>query len=561
MATVIMNKAQLAAINGSSGSYELGADILDWDLPAIPSFTGELDGKGYTITGTMTKEDTSYWVRVGLFATMYGKLHDIVFKDCAINYTGESGIAGIVVARADGASDMPEVEIYNLTMINCSLTMNITVPTIHGEMSAQVGLICGYFNGSMNGCNVDDDCEISVTALTVGYCNAGMLMGYGGGNIINCGAKGTITCDASSISYAGGIGGMMASAVISNCYSEVELHNGSSSYRNVVGGIYGTPLSAPTTYVQKCYYAGLIVSGGTKYPIGVNSSVLSTYWLDSCGGSGGGGTSKTSAQLKQEATFVDWDFDTIWSIGEGSTYPILQNGALPILTLPATDVDYYKRSATFNGSSCGMSQVWFKWGGEGLENTSVKIPAAGHFSIYLHGATRGYTYYFQAVGMDAEGNLYYGDTLSFELTQSVAADAYVTKLIIRGQPLVPLETMTLVAKDDDSIAKYGKRSYSLSTQYSLNQDDTQVILNTILAANKDPRVNDLSITFQNLKPGAYKDSVIAADISTRITLINTSLGIDGDFFINNIKHTIVDAGLSYTVEWRLERVYDTTMEP
>ncbi|MCX6001371.1 MAG: hypothetical protein NTY79_02360, partial [Chloroflexi bacterium] len=139
--------------------------------------------------------------------------------------------------------------------------------------------------------------------------------------------------------------------------------------------------------------------------------------------------------------------------------------------------------------------------------------------------------------------------------------AYVTKLIIRGQPLVPLETMTLFAKDAASIANYGRRTYSLSTQYSLSQDDTQVILNTILAANKDPRVNNLIVTFQSLKPGAFKDSVIAADISTRITLINTLLGIDGDFFINNVKHTITEAGLSYAVQWRLERVYETTPAP
>jgi len=232
-----------------------------------------------------------------------------------------------------------------------------------------------------------------------------------------------------------------------------------------------------------------------------------------------------------------------------------------IATLPASDLDWFKKSATLNGESAAMKQVYFKWGGEGLEHDSVIIPAASSFSIYLHKATRDRWYYFQAVGIDSSGSKYYGDVLSFMLTQTEAQPAYVTKLIIRGQPLVPLETMTLFAKDAASIANYGRRTYSLSTQYSLSQDDTQVILNTILAANKDPRVNNLIVTFQSLKPGAFKDSVIAADISTRITLINTLLGIDGDFFINNVKHTITEAGLSYAVQWRLERVYETTPAP
>jgi hypothetical protein len=230
-------------------------------------------------------------------------------------------------------------------------------------------------------------------------------------------------------------------------------------------------------------------------------------------------------------------------------------------TLPATDLNWLKGSATFNGYSGGMKQVYFKWGGEGLEHNSVKVPAAANFSVYLHGATRDWWYYFQAVGVDSSGAEHYGEVLSFMLTQTEAQPAYVTKLIIRGQPLVPLETMTLFAKDADSIVQYGKRTYSLSTQFSLSQDDTQVILNEILADNKGPRINNLIVTFQSLKPGALKDSVITADISTRITLINTLLGIYGDFFINNIKHTVTEAGLSYAVQWRLERAYETTPAP
>ena len=232
-------------------------------------------------------------------------------------------------------------------------------------------------------------------------------------------------------------------------------------------------------------------------------------------------------------------------------------GGSPVTTLPATGVDYYFAKATLNGTQGGMASVYFKFG---LNNPptgiSTSYPAASPFAVTVHHLAQTRTYYFRAAGMDSEGTHYYGDILSFDVVLPIGLPAYITRLRIYGEPLVPLETVTLSVKDDASIALYGKRTYDLSTQYSLSQEDTQIIISEILQDNKDPRVNNLIVKFQNLKIGALKESVIAADISKRITLKNTLLGLDADYFINNIKHSISDAGLSYSVEWRLERIYD-----
>ena len=230
----------------------------------------------------------------------------------------------------------------------------------------------------------------------------------------------------------------------------------------------------------------------------------------------------------------------------------------PVVTLPATGVDYYFGKATLNGTQSGMTYVAFLYGVDNPPTrlTSVLTGGSGAFAITVHGLARGHTYYFQARGSDVNLTPYFGEILSFDVVLPVGDPAYITKLIIHGQPLVPLQTVTMSATDAPSIAKYGRRTYNLSTQFSLSQDDTQIVLDEILQDNSQPRVNNLSVTFQNLKPGALKDSIIAADISTRITLKNTLLGLAGDFFINNIAHSVVDAGLSYTVKWRLERIYD-----
>ena len=36
------------------------------------------------------------------------------------------------------------------------------------------------------------------------------------------------------------------------------------------------------------------------------------------------GEGKTTAQMKQRATFVDWDFASVWDIAENQTYPFLR---------------------------------------------------------------------------------------------------------------------------------------------------------------------------------------------------------------------------------------------
>lgn len=38
----------------------------------------------------------------------------------------------------------------------------------------------------------------------------------------------------------------------------------------------------------------------------------------------GNGEPKTTEELKQQSTFTGWDFETVWNINEGSTYPYLR---------------------------------------------------------------------------------------------------------------------------------------------------------------------------------------------------------------------------------------------
>jgi hypothetical protein len=58
-----------------------------------------------------------------------------------------------------------------------------------------------------------------------------------------------------------------------------------------------------------------------------DATVTASYWDTETSGltTSAGGTGRTTAEMKQQSTFVDWDFDTVWQIDEGETYPYLRS--------------------------------------------------------------------------------------------------------------------------------------------------------------------------------------------------------------------------------------------
>ena len=70
--------------------------------------------------------------------------------------------------------------------------------------------------------------------------------------------------------------------------------------------------------------AGFTVGGlvGDNYGVG---PIVSSYWDTQTSGlaTSYGGTGKTTAEMKQQATFAGWDFVNTWGITEGATYPFI----------------------------------------------------------------------------------------------------------------------------------------------------------------------------------------------------------------------------------------------
>ena len=169
--------------------------------------------------------------------------------------------------------------------------------------------------------------EVSVEADD-GASDLGGLAGVNAGNIVNCYVTGRIAGGAASRSL-GGLVGSNRQGAIGECYATVTVTGEAGSSQ--LGGLLGYNFLGT---VAACYAAGAVSSdaGGTRLSglLGHNvdhSAVASCYFLVSSNLGANGladeviGTPLADEQMKQQASFVDWDFTKVWMICEGQTYP------------------------------------------------------------------------------------------------------------------------------------------------------------------------------------------------------------------------------------------------
>jgi hypothetical protein len=266
---------------------KLGADMnlsgINWT--PIGTLTlglgGIFDGNGYVISGVyVNNPDSSYQ---GLFA--------------GTENTGE---------------------IKNLGVIDSDIRGHEYIGGIAGYNSGKI--INSYFIGGVNG-------NRGVGGIT-GLNYLGFVSGsYSSGQV---GGK----------EYVGGFVGYNTVGEISDSYS-MSMVSGkrddgvSGSYGNFIGGFVG--FNDVGGIISESYSIGIVMGGsevGGFAGANDDGGRISNSFYDSeksgrSEGGGGGGARKTTAEMKDKATYEGWDFDEIWGIGDG-----INNGYPYLLSLP-----------------------------------------------------------------------------------------------------------------------------------------------------------------------------------------------------------------------------------
>lgn len=303
--------------------------------------------------------------------------------------------------------------------------------------SSSVTIIDCFNNGSITSYSYTSSSSSSSTSTSYSGGIVGYSKGSGSLNINRCYNKVTIKSTASSNNsssskhaYSGGIVGFGGKQIV-NCYNRGQVKAISSSGFPTAGGICGASTSAN---IKNCYNTG-ILSGGTLGGICGNScTVANCYYLNTCGGTTGGGTPKTEAAMKSSSFPIMLNADsTVFvvdvtpNVNDG--YPIFGKSVCEVLTQNATDVGF--TSAILNGAYTpqqywpgGMADVvGFEY--KQSSNTSYTTVYANVDSLVsysLSGLQSGTSYDYRFF-IQKNGVTYYGSNKTFT---TIACDLQAT---------------------------------------------------------------------------------------------------------------------------------------
>lgn len=353
-------------IGSAADLLALAADTNDYDANFV--LTADIDLTGHTFTTAVIAPDTNISSGWSFYGTAFtgvfdGNNHTV--SNLTINTSGvETSFLGLFGQISSGS------QIKNLNLRNVSVTdgnnsfyiggmvgdneggtvnnCHVTGTVVGGSDSIYLGvLVGGNFSGTVSHCYA-----AGTAGCEGGSETLGVLVGYNnGGTITSCYSTGHVRGGGSGTHALGGLVGESDGGTLSSCYSTADVNGGDNA--QYLGGLTG--FSDGT--VSNCYSMGYVNSGNSaKYLgglMGYNGGTLSScystgdvtngsgssdlgglvgynyetvsgcYFLNTSGPNDGIGTSLTAAQMKQQASFVGWDFNNIWTINENISYPEL----------------------------------------------------------------------------------------------------------------------------------------------------------------------------------------------------------------------------------------------
>ena len=281
-------------------------------------FKGTYDGDSKDITGLFINRPEAEYQ--GLF----GKISkDATIKNCSVSgsVTGKDNVGGLVGSNDGGtisSCDAPSVSItgkdYVGGLVGFVRSSSGALATIEKSYASgsvkgvsKVGGLVGL--NSMQGDNIGGSIKNSYTDVSVDATGSyvGGLIGHNDADyrheetsIENCYSKGSVKSSLEGVEgkvYIGGlVGGNNHNIKNSYAVGKVIVTNGADGF---IGGLIGR------------------LMGGGKVTSSYYDSTT-TEQTDT-----GKGVGETTANMKTQSTFVDWDFTNIWTIETGS-YPTLR---------------------------------------------------------------------------------------------------------------------------------------------------------------------------------------------------------------------------------------------
>jgi hypothetical protein len=135
------------------------------------------------------------------------------------------------------------------------------------------------------------------------------------------------------------------------------------------------------------------------------------------------------------------------------------------------------------------------------------------------------------------------------ITNNGSVPAYITLLKARGTYYNPNTTVTKKSENTDSQAAYQKRTLEFDGKYMYDADQAQDLADYAIGKYKDPRA-ELSM-YVMAQDSTMLSNILGLEISDRITVVNDTLGLSADYFIDYMEHNISMSGKLHTVNYHL----------
>ena len=301
------NGASVTVSNDSASAYAGG--ILGYS-------TASLEMNAAVNTGNVSSSSEAYSNSGGLVGYGGDVTVSNSYNTGNVSSSSASSYSGGLVGRASG----------DVTVTDSYSTGNVSSSSASG-FSYSGGLV-GDGVGTVTISNSYNTGNVSSSAS--GFSYSGGLVGDGVGTVTisNSYNTGNVSGDY----YSGGLVGRASGDVtVSNSYNT---GNVSSTY-SYSGGIVGHGSSTVT--VSNSYNTGNVSgnsSGGLvgygRSTVTVSNSYARRGYRSSA--SGTSGSLKTEAELRERATFTNWDFSEVWRMGESCNggFPVLQTTCAPL---------------------------------------------------------------------------------------------------------------------------------------------------------------------------------------------------------------------------------------
>ena len=143
----------------------------------------------------------------------------------------------------------------------------------------------------------------------------------------------------------------------------------------------------------------------------------------------------------------------------------------------------------------------------------------------------------------------FAQSIKIAITNDAIHIVYITTLQARGTPYDDQTKVSRKSEDTTSQVAYQKRTLALDGKYLTDAEKAQDFTDYAVTRFKDPQA-EISLTITN-KNNTNLTQILTREVSDRITVQNTKLGLDADFFINRMEHEISEGGRVHRCTWYL----------